>query len=121
MKLFHETVLPAARCVRFRRLKDAAAVVAAIASDPQGIGFVDAWVGGRGNKQVRVLAIQSGAGAGVLPKAESILDGTYPFSRPVLLYVSPTAGETTKDFAKFIVSGKCDALLAGYGLVGAGK
>jgi phosphate transport system substrate-binding protein len=72
---------------RAQSLPGPAAVLSAVARDPAGIGY------GRISRVagVRPLAIRgaAAAGAAVLPRDQTITDGTYPVSRSLHLYVNP--------------------------------
>jgi ABC-type phosphate transport system substrate-binding protein len=146
-KVFYKECLPAEKMAAVTTKKDTADVLAAVAGDPQGIGFVDlaallSVAGGpatqpagpmggysRGAKLppgmagvlaseeaivtaakkagVKVLAIRVGTGASakdVMPSAENIRTGMYPFAQRLFLYVHPKASATAKDFAKFIAT-----------------
>ncbi|MCL2701953.1 MAG: substrate-binding domain-containing protein, partial [Phycisphaerae bacterium] len=62
--LFHEKVLPAARCGPITRRKDSSEVLAALASDPQAIAFVDAVAALSAGDSVKIVAIGSSPAAG---------------------------------------------------------
>lgn len=76
-------------------LPGTAAVIHAISRDPVGVGY-----GGVGfGEGVRAVPIVTDDGRAVAPTAESALDGSYPLSRPLLIY---TAGEPRGVAADFI-------------------
>lgn len=87
-KLFHEKVLPLSQCGPITRKKTSAEVIAAVAMDPQGIGFVDYTAIPKDNKSIKVLGIVTDKGI-VRPEPKTILDGTWPISQQYYLYVNP--------------------------------
>ena len=115
-KLFYEKVLPLSQCGQITRKKTSAEVIAALALDPQGIAFVDYTAIPKDNKSIKVLGIVTDKGI-VRPEPRTILDGSWPISRQLYLYVNPKASDTAKDFARFIVSGACAEVFRKHGLV----
>jgi ABC-type phosphate transport system substrate-binding protein len=83
--------------------KDSAEVLAAVATDSQGIGIVDLTAIPVGDKSVRVLAIGP-LGKAVSPVPESLRNAMYPFAQRVYLYVHPKATDAAKDFAAFLAT-----------------
>ncbi len=81
------------------------AVIQGIGSDIQGIGYSGI---GYTTSNVKKLAIADGSKAPVEPTYENCLNGTYPLSRYLVIYVNKKPGEAldplTKEFVKFIVS-----------------
>ena len=118
--MFFSGVMRGTRCKNLRVKKDTAEVLAALALDPQGIAFVDLAGIPQDSTAVRIVAIGS-AGAAVKPDGKTVADGTYPLSKPLVLYVSPRASETAKDFVRFILSGACDAVFRQHGFVPASQ
>jgi ABC-type phosphate transport system substrate-binding protein len=57
----------------------------------------------------------------VKPNGRTMADGTYPLSKPLVLYVSPQASETAKDFVRFILSGACEQTFRQHGFVSASQ
>jgi phosphate transport system substrate-binding protein len=114
--LFFSGVMRGTRCKNLQPKKDTAGVLAALALDPQGIAFVDLAAIPQDSTAVRVVAVGP-AGTAVKPNGKTLADGTYPLSKPLVLYVSPRASETTKDFVRFILSGACDAVFRQHGFV----
>jgi phosphate transport system substrate-binding protein len=86
---------------RVQTLPGTAAVVNAVAKDPNGIGYGGAAYA----KGVRDVAVKKDAqSAGVLPTAEAVKDNSYPLSRPLFFYLrKPPAGDTKK-FVDWILS-----------------
>ncbi|HET6451648.1 MAG TPA: phosphate ABC transporter substrate-binding protein [Spirochaetia bacterium] len=74
-----------------------------------GLGYVE--------PEQKVIAVaRSAAGPFVIPSARTVLDGTYPISRPLFMY---TAGQPTgavKDYLQW-VTGEGQALVKGIGFV----
>lgn len=62
-----------------------AAVVAAVAASPSGIGYAGM---GYLTAAVKPLALDDGAGRPVAPTAETAASGAYPLTRPLYLYVN---------------------------------
>jgi len=83
---------------------ESAAVFAAVTADPQGIGFVDAADLSPEKAGVKFVSVGT-EGRAVAPEPRFIGDGTYPLAKPLLLYVSSSASDAAKDFAKFAASG----------------
>jgi len=92
---------------RAQTLPGTAAVVNAVAKDPNGIGYGGAAYA----KGVRDVALAFATGKpGVLPTAATVADGTYPLSRYLYFYVrSKPAGEL-KEFTDWVVSTEGQAL-----------
>jgi phosphate transport system substrate-binding protein len=86
---------------RVQTLPGTAAVVNAVAKDPNGIGY-----GGTAYaKGVREVAMQKDASAtAVLPSAEAVRDGSYPLARPLFFYLRKSPAGDTKKFVDWILS-----------------
>ena len=67
-----------------------AAVVQAVASTPNSIGYASF---GFHLSGVKMVAIKTASGASVMPDAESIRSGRYPWSRPLYIYVNKAPGK----------------------------
>lgn len=79
------------------------ALVASVAGDKYGLGFLGFAYYGENQSKVNAVAIDNGKGA-VLPSAETVEDGSYqPLSRPVFIYVSMKSAEKrdVKEFVEF--------------------
>jgi transposase-like protein len=57
----------------------------------------------------------------VKPNGKTVAEGSYPLSKPLVLCLSPRAGDTAKDFARFILSGACDQTFRQHRFVPAGQ
>jgi ABC-type phosphate transport system substrate-binding protein len=99
--VFQQEGLPAAKWRHVTAKKDSAEVLAAVATDSQGLGIVDLTAIPVGDKSVRVLAIGR-PGKAVSPIPESLRNAMYPFAQRVYLYVHPKAGNAAKGFAAFL-------------------
>lgn len=81
------------------------AVIQGIGADVQGIGYSGI---GYTTSNVKSLAVSDGSKEAVLPTYENCLNGSYPLSRFLVIYVNKKPGEAldplTKEFVKFIVS-----------------
>jgi phosphate transport system substrate-binding protein len=86
-------------------------VVAALAPDPQALGFAAVNTATPG---VRVLAIAAGAGAPVLPAAAALRAGSYPLDRQLLIYARRPLDPWVREYLTLVLS--CE----GQPLVGAG-
>ncbi|MCS6857766.1 MAG: phosphate ABC transporter substrate-binding protein [Deltaproteobacteria bacterium] len=76
-------------------LAGTAAIIAAVSTDPAGIGY-----GGVGYaKGVKALAIRLEDGQELMPSAEAAQSGTYPLARPLFFY---SIGEAQGDIRRFI-------------------
>jgi len=118
-EIFEKECLLARKFRRVTRKRDTAGAVAAVSMDPRAIAFVDLTaIPGIGpaslagdfaaaGQNVKVLAIQIGIGEKakiIQPTPENIRNAMYPLSQRLFLYVHPKAGDTAKDFAKFIAT-----------------
>jgi len=112
--LFYAKVLPPHVCGPMIRKKTVGEILAAMATAPQSIAFVDLAAlppdtdgdGVLDGTSVKVLAIRpSGMNStAVAPNARTIADGSYPLSQRLWLYVHPDASATAKDFAEFMAT-----------------
>jgi ABC-type phosphate transport system substrate-binding protein len=118
--LFFSGVMRGTPCKNLRVEKDTAEILTALILDPQGIALVDLAGIPPDATLVRIVAIGP-ADKAVKPDGRTVADGTYPLAMPLVLYVSPQAGETAKDFVQFIRSGACDAVFRRHGFVPAGQ
>jgi phosphate transport system substrate-binding protein len=99
-----------ARC---QTLPGTAAVVNAVARDPNGIGYGGAAYG----KGVREIAVSREAGSpAVAPNAESVRDGSYPITRLLYLYTRTKPAGEVKQFVDWVLSpdGQALATQVGY-------
>ncbi len=97
---------------RLARKKDGPAVLAALAIDPQGIGFVntvDLPTNAAGLKQmsIKIMAIGEGKDA-VRPTIETITTGKYLLSERLYLYTNPRASPAAQAFIAYIQSPAID-------------
>ena len=93
-----------ARC---QTLPGTAAVVNAVARDPNGIGYGGAAYG----KGVRELAVSREAGSSaVKPAAETVKDGSYPITRSLFLYTRTRPAGDVKKFVDWVLSPEGQAL-----------
>ncbi len=89
-------------------------VVAYVAQDPDAITYVGlAWVSRPG---VKVLSVVGSRGP-VRPTSSSIRDGSYPISRPLLLYTRGVPKGPMAEFLRFVLSADGEALVARNGFV----
>lgn len=87
------------------------AVVAAVAANPEAIGYAGA---GYVNGLVRTLAVARGtAGEAALPDEDAVASGRYPLSRALYVYVNRRPGETLAPLpAAFLAHALSDAAQA---------
>jgi len=82
-------------------LPGTAAVVNAVAQDPNGIGYGGAAYA----KGVRDCAVRKDAESpAVMPDATTVKDGSYPLSRPLFFYLRKTPEGQTKRFIDWVLS-----------------
>ena len=82
---------------RCQTLPGTAAVVNAVAKDPNGIGYG----GGAYARGVKECAVKPTAtGKGVLPTLETVRDGSYPLARPLFLYTRTRPAGDVKKFVE---------------------
>lgn len=114
--LFHERTIASGKSAPYTRKKDSDELAAAVAQDPQGIGFMDVVTATTQGGQLRIVPIFDGKKA-IWPNAQTIRDRSYALSHPLMLYVSPRASERAKGLASYLVSGHADALLRQHGFL----
>jgi phosphate transport system substrate-binding protein len=92
---------------RCQTLPGTAAVVNAVAKDPNGIGYGGAAYA----KGVRDCAVRKDAGSpAVLPGAATVKDGSYPVSRDLYLYTRVRPAGDAKKFIDWVLSAEGQAL-----------
>jgi phosphate transport system substrate-binding protein len=93
-------------------LPGTAAVVNAVAQDPNGIGYGGAAYA----KGVRDCAIRRDvSGSAVLPNAASVKDGSYPLSRPLFFYTRKDPEGRVKKFVDWVLSTEGQAIVTDVG------
>jgi phosphate transport system substrate-binding protein len=97
---------------RVQTLQGTAAVVNAVAKDPNGIGY-----GGIAyESSVKLAAVKKDAGTpAVAPSEQTAMDGTYPISRQLYFYYPESAPENVKAFAAWAVSDGGQAVVKNVG------
>ena len=89
-----------------------AAVVNAVAKDPNGIGY-----GGMAYaKGIRILPLKKGNGPAIAPSATTVGNGTYPLSRYLYMYTAQRPSGAVKQYVDWILSpeGQAIATQVGY-------
>jgi phosphate transport system substrate-binding protein len=81
-------------------LPGTAAVVNAVAKEPNGIGYGGAAYA-KGVKEVKIVGSD---GQGYLPNAENVKSGKYALSRPLFMYTRGEPKGEAKDFIQFCLS-----------------
>ena len=93
-----------------RGFPQSADVVNRVGQDTSGIGFAAAM---RSTTRVRALAIASREGGqAVAPTAESIMAGTYPLDRFLLIYVRRPISPIAREFLRLVLSSEGQAVIA---------
>jgi len=115
-RVFYAKVTALDRCRRLTIKKDTAEVLAAIAMDPQGIGFVALAEMPADKVSGHVVAIGP-EGDAAQPNADTLVSGAYPLAVPLTLYVSPRASDTAKDFVRFLGTGAGAPVLRRHGFM----
>jgi phosphate transport system substrate-binding protein len=96
---------------RVQTLQGTAAVINAVGSDRNGIGY-----GGIAYaKEVRPLAISSEGAQPVAPSVGTVADGTYPLSRKLFFYFPANAPERVTKFAQWALTPEAQALVTKVG------
>jgi len=113
-EIFEAEALPAKDWKLVTRVKDPAAVLAAVAMDRGAVGFVPLSMvspdksGANGqNVNVKILGIKVGRGAKasvVKPTPLNLQTARYPMSRQLTIYVHPKASPPAKRFAEFLAT-----------------
>ena len=90
----------------------------AVAKDPSGIGYGPA---NYANPEVRLLPVLAWSGMYYLPSAENVVNGRYPLSRKLNLYVDKEPGKALPQallaFLQFVLGPKGQQLVKTYGSV----
>jgi phosphate transport system substrate-binding protein len=96
---------------RVQTLQGTAAVINAVGSDKNGIGY-----GGIAYaKEVRPVAISAEGGAAVAPSETTVADNSYPLSRKLFFYYPQNAPERVTKFAQWSVTPEAQALVTQVG------
>lgn len=105
---FKELVLKGAPLGQAKRFEDSAELEAAVAADPDGIGFV----GLPYVKTTRAIPVSDGPSAALEPTRFSIKTENYPLSRRLFLYTAADpSNPAVKDFVAFALSGAGQAVV----------
>ena len=92
-------------------------MVLSVANQPGAIGFVDLTQVSKHETTVKLVAIlPPGAKKATVPTPDKVPEG-YPLARPVMLYLSPKASETAKDFFEFVAAGSAREALVAHGII----
>jgi len=93
-------------------LPGTAAVVNAVAQDANGIGYGGAAYA----KGVKEVAVKPDAATpGVLPKLETVRDGSYPIARPLFFYLRQEPAGKLKEFIDYALSAEGQAVVGEVG------
>jgi phosphate transport system substrate-binding protein len=80
---------------------EANTIVGRVASEPGSLGYVGHSYYEQNRDRLRALEVDDGNGC-VAPDAETAQDGTYPFSRPLFVYVSRSSLDKDEDVREFV-------------------
>jgi len=97
-----------------RRFGENHALAQAVASDPQGIGFV----GLSATTGAKVLAIAESGTAYRVPNINTVRTEAYPLTRRLYLYLTDASKPEARDFVRFALSGPGQDIVQKSGLVG---
>jgi len=92
-------------------LPGTAAVVNAVAKDPNGIGYGGAAYA----KGVREVAVSANGKAAVLPSAQTIADGSYPITRYLYFYTRTKPAGKVKQFIDWVLSNDGQSIITSVG------
>lgn len=105
---FKELVLKGAPLAEAKRFEDSADLEAAVAGDPDGVGFV----GLPYVKTTRAVAVSDGPSAALEPTRFSIKTENYPLSRRLFLYTAASpANPMVREFVAFALSSAGQAVV----------
>jgi phosphate transport system substrate-binding protein len=91
------------------------ALLAAVAENPAAVGYLGM---GWARPGVSMLAVSTGQGAApVKPTADSVRSGSYPISRPLLLYTRGEPQGELRRFLQFILAGEGRKLVSEHGFI----
>jgi phosphate transport system substrate-binding protein len=76
-------------------------IIEGVAGSPYSLGWVGYAFYLANQDRVEALAIDAGDGC-VAPSAETIADGSYPFSRPLYIYVNKASAQAKPEVAAFV-------------------
>ncbi|HET6247248.1 MAG TPA: substrate-binding domain-containing protein, partial [Tepidisphaeraceae bacterium] len=94
-----------------------AAVIEALAKQPNAIGYFFYRCDQRTDKRIRILAIAKDNESPAVPLSPTtVADGAYPLSDMLRLYVHPKAPAAASDFCKFATGAECAKILKQFGL-----
>ena len=97
-----------------KRFEDSQALVAAVAKDPNGIGFVGLpYASG-----AKILAISEKGALPLVPNANTVKTESYALSRRLYLYVPDNAKPEARDFTRYALSDDGQAIVEKNGFIG---
>jgi phosphate transport system substrate-binding protein len=119
--LFGERVLgEASYGTGVQRLVTNEAIVAEVASRPEGIGYTDLGALRRGGDRVKPVAVQADEQSSpVIASPESVSSGHYPLSRRLTLITAGSSSDTAKAFIDFCLSAAGQILFQRAGFIAA--
>ncbi|MBN2021488.1 MAG: hypothetical protein JW809_01725, partial [Pirellulales bacterium] len=102
---FEQKIVGPTREARVRRRTSTAEVIEAVAASAVGIGFVDVAQIGPAEDRVKVVGLIPPDAERVLTPSRRRVPQDYPLAQPLLLYLSPEADGTTREFFDFLAAG----------------
>ena len=100
-----------------RLLPATSGIIQAVAEDQAAIGYVGLGYAIEAGERVKTLAIRADdASPAIVPSENTVLDGTYPISRPLFLYTGQRPSDGAQAFVSFCLSVKGQTIVreAGY-------
>jgi phosphate transport system substrate-binding protein len=105
---FKDTVLGGADFTpRAQTMPGTAAVVNAVAKEKLGIGYGGAAYA----KGIKILKVKAASGAAIEPNKATVMNGSYPLSRPLFFYLRNKASGDIKTFTDFVLSPEGQAVV----------
>ena len=117
MNIVDEKIGSGGRHARVEQRSDAAKVILSVANQPGAIGFVDLAAVSKTETSVKLVAIVPPGKKEAKPPTSDKLPEGYPLAQPVMLYLSPKASETAKDFFEFVAEGNAREALLAHGII----
>ncbi len=107
---------------RARLMPGTSAVVQSVISDEWSVGYVGLGYALEIGNEVKMLQVKTDSGSQpVIPSEDTVKNGDYPISRPLLLYIDGPAQGLVKDFVDFCLSKKGQQIVRETGYVEVGK
>lgn len=103
---------------RARLLPGTSALVQAVSSDKGAVGYVGLGYVQEAVGKVKAIKIRTQEeGGSIAPSEQSVIDGSYPVSRPLFLYTDGEPKGTTKEFVDYALSASGQSIVRAAGYV----